>query len=111
MSKDSNNWTSDNVNNSGKLSRNTTESDAIHPRFLEPNEKEIRRFQIEHEYFCQSCGLFFAPTVLGLREHFKPGRILHLSTRDCIYCKKAVYDYYLNNRIRYYHDCTERSPS
>lgn len=92
-----------------KIGKSVTESDAVHPRFTgTADEQQIHEFQIEHDFYCRNCDIFFAPTILGLRQHFKPGRINHKSTKKCIYCKGCVYEYYLNERLKFYHDCAEK---
>lgn len=82
-----------------------TEFDAVHPRFAKPEEVEVRQYQTEHDYFCEQCDMFFAPTVRALKYHFKSGRISHTSCGSCFYCKGPVYEYGQNNVGRLYHIC------
>lgn len=85
-----------------------TESDAVHPRFADPPaENDVANYHRTFDYFCPTCYVYFAPTVLGLREHFKKGRIDHTFKDKCVYCKMPVYEYTLNERTKKYHECTK----
>lgn len=85
-----------------------TESDAIHPRFHKASKEVTEEYQREHHYYCSLCRAYFAPTVLGLREHFRVGRIDHIPIASCIYCTGPVYNYSIDNKIKIYHECNDR---
>lgn len=82
-----------------------TEFDAVHPRFVRPEETQVREFQREHDYFCEPCNLFLAPTIQALKYHFKKGRVTHQPRGSCFYCKGPVYEYKLNDDSLLYHIC------
>ncbi|CAH0564181.1 unnamed protein product [Brassicogethes aeneus] len=83
-----------------------SEFDAAHPRFIKQNEEDVLKFQTENHYYCKQCKFFFAPTVLGLKTHFKGDVVKHAPyEKNCVYCEGSVYEYYLNNVRQYYHNC------
>ena len=91
-----------------KLSR--TENDAVHPRFTEPKDPIlIREYQIANDYYCEQCRLFFAPTVLGLKTHFKEDMVQHRPVGNCFYCNGPVFAYSFNNRRKIHHSCNEHA--
>lgn len=85
-----------------------TEFDAAHPRFVDPDEAEEVKFQTEHDFYCEACRLFFAPTVEALKVHFKGDLVEHKPYGVCLYCKGHVYSYKLNERVCLYHICTRK---
>lgn len=88
------------------MKESKTEFDAVHPRFVKPeNLERVRRFQMENDYFCEQCRLFFAPTVEALKLHFKGDIVQHRPYGSCFYCKGAVYQYKFNQESLLYHKC------
>lgn len=85
-----------------------TESDAVHPRFIKEDPEEIREYELHNYYFCQQCNIFFAPTVQGLKTHFKGDIVRHEAIGSCFYCKGKVYEYSLDNKLRVYHNCKDK---
>ncbi|ENN76536.1 hypothetical protein D910_08324 [Dendroctonus ponderosae] len=86
-----------------------TEFDAVHPRFQPEDEAVALRYQQEHYYFCQQCNLFFAPTVTGLKVHFKGDMVKHKTCGSCFYCQGPVYEYSINSERKVYHSCKRSS--
>lgn len=83
-----------------------SEFDAVHPRFVKPEDLEaVRRFQTENDFFCDQCQLFFAPTVEALKLHFKGDVVEHSAYGRCFYCKGPVYEYKVNQESQLYHKC------
>lgn len=87
--------------------RSVTESDAVHPRFL--NAEKSQNVQDDYEannyFYCETCKLYFAPDDKGLRIHFKEDIIKHKPCGNCFYCGGPVYTYLLCNKIQKYHNC------
>lgn len=84
-----------------------TEADAVHPRFKNETPEETKAYQKTNYYFCKQCQLYFAPTVLGLKNHFTKQIITHTACGTCIYCKGNVYEYYLNENSCVFHNCRD----
>lgn len=81
-------------------------SDAVHPRFANKQDsEEINKFQIENDYFCIQCKLFFSPTPEGLRIHFDGIIVEHKPFGTCFYCNGNVFEYRFKNNREFYHDC------
>lgn len=88
-----------------------TEFDAAHPRFVKPEELEVvRKFQTEHDFYCEQCDLFFAPTMLAVKLHFKGDMVEHRPYGKCFYCKGPVYQYKMNQESHLYHKCVRNNP-
>ena len=85
-----------------------TELDAIHPRFLEPQDAAvIREYQVQHDYYCDECRQFFAPTVEALKVHFSGDMVDHKPYASCVYCEGTVFQYKFNNERKLYHNCRD----
>lgn len=83
-----------------------SELDAVHNRFVKPpDSKVLLEYQYNNHYYCEKCKLFFAPTVLGLKTHFKEDMTKHDSYGPCFYCEGKVFVYKLRNEKRFYHNC------
>lgn len=87
-----------------------TESDAVHPRFVEETREHIAKFEKENYYYCKQCNLFFASTYNGLKTHFTDEITTHQATGSCFYCKGKVYEYSLNRNYFVYHNCRDSKP-
>lgn len=88
------------------LKESHTEFDAAHPRFVKPEELEaVQLFQREHDFYCEQCEIFFAPTIEALKLHFKGDLVEHRPYGRCFYCKGAVYQYKVNQESQLYHKC------
>lgn len=87
--------------------QSVTESDAVHPRFLdtEKKEKEEHEYEVNHYYYCEQCKLFFAPDDKGLRTHFNEARVKHNPSGNCFYCSGPVYTYSISRKKYSYHNC------
>lgn len=83
-----------------------TELDAIHPRFMEPQDAQIiREYEIRHHYYCDECKLFFANSLEALKIHFDGEMVQHKPYASCFYCHGSVFEYKFNNKRQLYHDC------
>lgn len=90
------------------IKRERIEYDAVHPRFAEPRSQEaIEEFQIAHDFYCDQCKLFFAPSVDGLNFHFKEHNIKHVPVDRCFYCNGNVFTYSFNKERKLYHNCKD----
>lgn len=87
--------------------KSVTESDAVHPRFLdtEKSNSNQNEYETKNYYYCEECKLFFAPDDKGLRIHFKEDIIKHTPTGNCFYCNGPVYTYLLHDKKYNYHNC------
>lgn len=92
------------------LKESRTEFDAAHPRFVKPEELEVvQKFQTEHDFYCEQCEMFFAPTVVALNLHFRSDIAEHRPYGRCFYCKGPVYEYKVNRETQLYHKCVVRN--
>ncbi|EFA08702.1 hypothetical protein TcasGA2_TC006373 [Tribolium castaneum] len=83
-----------------------TELDAIHPRFMEPQDAQVvRDYEIQHHFYCDECKLFFAPTFRALKTHFDGEMVRHKPYASCFYCQGSVFEYKFKNERKLFHDC------
>lgn len=85
--------------------QSVTEHDAVHPRFQDENEEEVRQCQLQRDYYCEQCRLFIAPSVIALKIHFRGDIVKHEACGTCFYCRGPCFEYKWNEKCFLYHIC------
>lgn len=91
-----------------ECNRIVTEFDAVHPRFAPEDPNAVLKYEKENYYYCKQCRLYFAPTFIALKTHFKHQMIEHNPIGTCFYCKGKVYEFLQNEESKLYHNCRDQ---